>query len=89
MIRFHPGDNNTIYVAAQGPLWNKGDERGLYKSTDGGKTWEKKSEEDGLPKGNLGRIGLAISQSNPKVVYALIEAKKNDCGSLHKLKLDL
>ncbi len=50
---------------------------GLYITYDGGKHWEKKTDKDGLPKGNLGRIGLAISQSNPKVVYALIEAKKN------------
>lgn len=50
---------------------------GLYVSFDGGKNWTKKTNEDGLPKGNLGRIGLAISPSNPKVVYALVEAKKN------------
>jgi len=50
---------------------------GLFITYDGGKNWEKKTEKDGLPEGDLGRIGLAISQSNPKVVYALIEAKKN------------
>jgi len=49
---------------------------GLYITYDGGKNWEKKTDKDGLPKGDLGRIGLAISPSNPKVVYALIEAKK-------------
>lgn len=54
-----------------------GEGSGLYISFDGGENWEKKTEKDGLPKGNLGRIGLAISQSNPKVIYALIEAKKN------------
>jgi len=54
-----------------------GEGSGLYVTYDGGANWEKKTEEDGLPKGNLGRIGLAISASNPKVVYALIEAKKN------------
>ncbi|VAW11836.1 FIG00930253: hypothetical protein, partial [hydrothermal vent metagenome] len=54
-----------------------GEGSGLYITYDGGKNWEKKTDKDGLPKGNLGRIGLAISQSNPKVVYALIEAKKN------------
>ena len=50
---------------------------GLYITYDGGKNWIKKTDKDGLPKGDLGRIGLAISRSNPKVVYALIEAKKN------------
>ncbi len=50
---------------------------GLYITFDGGDTWTRKTKDDGLPKGDLGRIGLAISKSNPKVVYALIEAKKN------------
>ncbi len=50
---------------------------GIYISFDGGENWSKKSKDDGLPEGDLGRVGLAISKSNPKVVYALIEAKKN------------
>ncbi len=50
---------------------------GLYITYDGGDTWTKKTAEDGLPKGNLGRIGLAIAPSNTKVIYALVEAKKN------------
>ena len=39
MIRIDPRDSNTISVAAQGPLWSGGGDRGLYKSTDGGKNW--------------------------------------------------
>lgn len=39
-IIVHPNDSNTIFVASQGPLWSKGGERGLYKSTDGGESWE-------------------------------------------------
>ena len=54
-----------------------GEGSGLYITFDGGENWTRKTADDGLPKGNLGRIGIAISQSNPKVVYALIEAKKN------------
>ncbi|MDQ7052601.1 MAG: sialidase family protein [candidate division KSB1 bacterium] len=50
---------------------------GLYVTYDGGETWKKLTDKDGLPKGELGRIGLAIARSNPDVVYALIEAKKN------------
>ena len=50
---------------------------GLYITYDGGENWTKKTDKDGLPKGDLGRIGLAISKSNPQVVYALVEAKKN------------
>ena len=49
---------------------------GLYVSHDGGEHWKRLSEDDGLPKGELGRIGLAIARSNPKIVYALVEAKK-------------
>ncbi len=47
---------------------------GLYKSTDGGATWHRLAG-DGLPGGTLGRIGLAIAPSDPKRIYALIEAK--------------
>ncbi|GGK36591.1 MULTISPECIES: WD40/YVTN/BNR-like repeat-containing protein [Flavobacteriaceae] len=50
---------------------------GMYITYDGGDNWKKLTDEDGLPKGNLGRMGLAIAPSNPKFVYALVEAKKN------------
>ena len=50
---------------------------GMYVSFDGGETWEKRTEKDGLPKGDLGRIGLAIAPSKPNIVYALVEAKEN------------
>src|SRR5205085_1498718 len=47
---------------------------GIYRSTDGGSTWKKLT--DGLPEGPTGRIGLAASPSNPRHIYALVEAKK-------------
>ncbi|HSP16420.1 MAG TPA: hypothetical protein VLV78_16870 [Thermoanaerobaculia bacterium] len=50
---------------------------GLYVTYDGGEHWKRYTAEDGLPKGNLGRMGLAISRSNPNVVYALVEADKS------------
>ena len=50
---------------------------GLYITFDGGNKWKKLSDKDGLPKGDLGRMGLAIARSNPKIIYALIESKKN------------
>ncbi len=50
---------------------------GIYVSFDGGDTWKKRTDEDGLPKGDLGRIGLAIAPSKPNIVYALVEAKEN------------
>ena len=134
-IIIHPNDPNTIYAGAIGSPWGEHEERGVYKTTDGGKTWnrilfnnirtgvaelimdpsnpnkliaamwehkrdpwffksggpgsglyvtfdggetwEKRTDEDGLPKGELGRIGLAIAPSRPNVIYALIESKKN------------
>ncbi len=50
---------------------------GLYQTTDGGTNWRKLTPKEGIPEGELGRIGLAFARNNPKVVYALIEAKRN------------
>ncbi|MCC6279294.1 MAG: hypothetical protein IT262_01745, partial [Saprospiraceae bacterium] len=50
---------------------------GLYVSYDAGETWTRRTDKDGLPEGELGRIGLAVAKSNPDVVYALVEAKEN------------
>lgn len=134
-IKIDPMDPNTVYVGAIGSPWGEHAERGVYKTTDGGTTWEKilfvnnktgvadlimdptnpnkliaamwehkrdpwffksggkgsglylthdggtnwkkLTEEDGLPKGDLGRMGIAIAPSKPNIVYALVEAKKN------------
>ena len=40
-IIVHPNNSNVVWVAAQGPLWNKGGERGVYKTNNGGKTWKR------------------------------------------------
>ena len=50
---------------------------GMYITYDGGDTWKKITDKEGLPKGELGRIGLSFAASNPKIVYALVEAKEN------------
>ena len=50
---------------------------GLFITVDGGKNWTKKTNDDGLPEGDLGRIGLAMAHNKPNIIYALIEAKKN------------
>lgn len=50
---------------------------GLYVTDDGGETWRKVTSEDGLPSGELGRIGIAFARNMPQVVYALIEATKS------------
>jgi photosystem II stability/assembly factor-like uncharacterized protein len=128
-IVVHPGNSSVVWVAAQGPLWSEGGERGLYKTTDGGKNWKKVLGDDewtgvtdvaidprhpdrlyaatwqrhrnvaaymgggpgtgihrsvdggetweqlkkGLPKSDMGKIGLAISPQRPDVLYAAIE----------------
>ena len=78
-----PSNPNKLIVA----LWehkrdpwffNSGGEgSGIFITHDGGETWEERTDKDGLPEGNLGRIGLAIAKNKPNIVYALIEAKKN------------
>ncbi|UAB77205.1 glycosyl hydrolase [Erythrobacter sp. SCSIO 43205] len=136
-IIVHPEDSNTVWVAAQGPIWSPGGERGVYKTTDGGETWELVLSSDneytgsgdliidprnpdrlyattwqrhrtvaayvgggpasgiwrsedggetwselktGLPQGNMGKIGLAISPMQPDVVYAAIETDRREGG---------
>jgi photosystem II stability/assembly factor-like uncharacterized protein len=51
---------------------------GLFITYDGGEHWKKLGEDDGLPKGNLGRIGLGIAPSNSNIVYALVETEKKN-----------
>ncbi len=135
-IIIHPEDPNTIWVASQGPLWSAGGERGVFKTTDGGETWENVLSAgewtgvtdlvidprdpdrlyaatwqhhrtvaayvgggpesglhastdggetwteltNGLPSGNMGKIGLAISPQNPDVLYAAIEVDRREGG---------
>lgn len=50
---------------------------GLYLSLDGGDSWRRATAKDGLPEGELGRIGVAVAASEPRVVYALVEAEKS------------
>ncbi len=50
---------------------------GLYLTYDGGKSWKKLRPEEGLPKGELGRIGLAVAPSSPHTLYALVEAENS------------
>ena len=135
-IWIHPNDSDTVLVAAQGPLWSDGGDRGLYKTTDGGDNWERILHIDkytgvnefvidpdnldhivassyqrrrhvwtlinggpgsgihkttdggetwteikaGLPKDHMGRIGLANAPSQPRTIYAIIEANDKEKG---------
>lgn len=65
-IIVHPSDPNTLWVAAQGPLWSSGGERGLYKSTDGGTTWRKTLGDDVW----TGVTDIVMDASEPDVLYA-------------------
>ncbi len=57
-------------------LESGGEGSGLWKSTDGGDTWDELSGKPGLPNGTLGIIGVDVSASNPENVYAIVEAEK-------------
>jgi photosystem II stability/assembly factor-like uncharacterized protein len=66
MIRFHPTERNTVFVAAQGPLWNSGGDRGLYKSTNGGEDWSRILDIDE----HTGINEFVIDPNNPDVIVA-------------------
>jgi photosystem II stability/assembly factor-like uncharacterized protein len=61
-----PRDSNVVYVAAQGPLWAPGGDRGLYKTTDGGKSWKPILQISE----NTGITDLVLDPTNPDVMYA-------------------
>ncbi|HEY6242601.1 MAG TPA: hypothetical protein VIX17_01565 [Pyrinomonadaceae bacterium] len=65
-IRVHPKNPDIVYVAAQGHVWGPNETRGVYRSKDGGKTWERV-----LYKGNkAGACDLVMDPTNPSVLYA-------------------
>ena len=65
-IRIHPRNPDLVYVAALGHVWGPNDQRGVFRSKDGGKTWEKV-----LGRGNkAGAIDLIIDPTNPNILYA-------------------
>ena len=82
-IKMDPANPNRLYAG----MWqfrrypyqfvSGGPGSGIYVSDDGGESWEQRTEEDGLPAGELGRSVFAISPAEPKRVYALIEAEKS------------
>ena len=86
-IIFDPGNPRVIYASTWNirrtpfSLESGGNGSYLWKSTDEGNTWKNISNSDGLPKGILGKIGVAVSPVNPDIVYALIENKN---GGLFK-----
>ena len=71
-IVIDPRDPNVVYVAALGPLWASGGERGLYKTTDGGKTWTNTKEISKY----TGFGEIAMDPSNPDVLYAASQMRE-------------
>ena len=65
-IAIDPRNSNIVFVAAQGPLWSAGGERGLYKTTDGGKTWKAVINISE----NTGVTDVVIDPANPDTMYA-------------------
>lgn len=65
-IQIHPQDPNVVWVAVQGKLWGKSKDRGVYKSTDGGKTWKQTL----FVNENTGAADLSLDESNPRILYA-------------------
>ncbi|CAG5083302.1 WD40/YVTN/BNR-like repeat-containing protein [Parvicella tangerina] len=72
MIKVHPENSGIVYVAAYGPLWSAGGERGLYKTTDGGKNWELILEIDE----HTGINEVHFDPTNPNVIYATAHQRR-------------
>ena len=70
-IWIDPKDSDTVLVAAQGPLWNDGGDRGLYKTTDGGKTWNAILTSTNIPAStSSSSIRATATTSSPRATSA-------------------
>ena len=84
-IHMDPRHSNILYALAHQRMRklysgvSGGDDSGIYRSTDSGKSWEKLT--NGFPTTNVGRIGMDVSPANPDVLYAVVEATGGDQGT--------
>ena len=73
-IRIHPGDPDTVFVAALGHAFGRNQQRGVFRSTDGGENWERAL----FVSDKAGAVDLSIDVNNPRIIYATIwEAYRN------------
>lgn len=71
-VQVHPRNPDVVYVAASGDLWNASEERGVYRSFDGGRNWRKVLYVDE----DTGAIDLVVNHENPDVVYAAMYQRR-------------
>ncbi len=75
-VRIDPEDNNIVFVAAQGPLFESGGDRGVYKTTDGGSTWKQVLKVDA----DTGANDLVMDPTNNKILYAsTYQRRRSQC----------
>ncbi|MDH7513182.1 MAG: hypothetical protein QHH14_09580 [Clostridiales bacterium] len=67
-VRIHPRNPDLVYVAALGHVYGSNEERGVFRSSDGGKTWQKILCRDN----KTGAIDLILDPSNPRIIYAAL-----------------
>lgn len=77
-IAISPKDGNTVFVASEGPLWSPGGDRGLYKTTDGGKTWKKVLNVSE----NTGFADVVIDSDDPDTIYAAAYQRRRHVWTL-------
>jgi photosystem II stability/assembly factor-like uncharacterized protein len=77
-IKIDPRNSDIVYVAAQGPLWSSGGDRGVYKTVDGGKTWKAVFTVSA----DTGANDVAIDPNNPDVLYASMWQRRRGVGQM-------
>lgn len=78
-IVLHPDDPDVVYVAAMGHLWGPNQERGLYRSTDGGETWDRVLWVDE----ETGAVDVAMDPTNPRILYAAMYQRRRSPWGFH------